>query len=121
MAKGKIWRAIPGVGLCTRLISRGREVKKKYTHNIWCTGKITIEEGRHPELHAVEKGAFPLKLNAFLSQTEALLFLVPAANIRKSERAMCRALQVEVLSIEQFRERLFQNIPITKIVLVGQA
>ena len=88
------------------LLNCSRNVRDQdWPHDIWCTGSITIADGKHPILQEVgHEHEFRLKLKAFLDAAQPEpLFLVPAANVQTSHHALCEQQQARLLSLETFQ------------------
>ncbi len=103
------------------LISRFREVKfEPLQGDIWCTGTVTMLEGKHPFLEAVDPGGFGIKLEAFLFEENTdTLFIVPAAVIHPSHEAFLTAQNtaLNVISLTQFKRYSVQEISERKTIL----
>ncbi|MCP4405413.1 MAG: hypothetical protein GY801_49945, partial [bacterium] len=95
---------------------------KDWPHDIWCTGSITIADGKHPVLQEVgHEHEFRLKLEAFLDGTQQdRLFLVPAANVQSSHTSLCEQHQARLLPLREFRNLARSDFFAQKTVLAIQ-
>ncbi len=88
--------------------------------DIWCTGTVTILDGKHPFLEAVDLSGFEIKLQAFLSQdNKDPLFIIPAAVIHPSHETLLKESekQVTVISLNQLQRLPAQDIFRGKTIL----
>ena len=94
-----------GLAYLFALINRSRKTCWPHSdQNIWCTGVIKFD-GDTPKVSNVFQNQFEGengKLQAFLKDTEARLFFVPAANMTADLRQDCKTKQVRVLSYAEF-------------------
>lgn len=104
------------LALIHRSRSPGLEEQDKI-RDIWCTGLISIREGR-ARLDAVDTEGFGIKLEAFLAQeNHDLLFIVPAPNMQPQQKTRCIDSNVRVLSLKDLKKGPLQRLLEQKTVL----
>ena len=106
-----------GLAYLLALIHRSRRTcweRNETSFDIWCTGTIEVAGGV-PMLNNVYRNLFSVKLQAFLMDQNAPLFIVPVANLEPKHRQLCRPLNVSILSLDQYSPA--QLSPETKAIL----
>lgn len=101
-----------GLAYLLALIKRSRPTRwddNEGVVDIWCTGTITMQ-GTQPCVDIVYHNLFDHKLAAFLADPQAMLFLVPVANLKSAHTVLCKQQAVALLSVEQF-----ENTPFTEL------
>ncbi|KPA12684.1 Sulphatase-modifying factor domain protein [Candidatus Magnetomorum sp. HK-1] len=68
--------------------------------NIWCTGSIK----QSCSLSSVFQNGFDLKLNAFISESEDKLFLVPFSNIKFIHEKKLNERNIRILSLKELKQ-----------------
>jgi hypothetical protein len=108
-----------GLAYLLALIYRSRTTiweKNGRSLDIWCTGAIEVVAGM-PMLHNVYRNLFAIKLQAFLDEQDAPLFIVPVANIEPQHRQLFRQQHVTVRSLDQGFMPPIQEIVDRKTIL----
>ena len=108
-----------GLAYLLALIHRSRRTcweERGQSFDVWCTGTIEVAGGM-PILHNVYRNLFTVKLQAFLDEAKAPLFIVPIANIEAMQRRLCRQRKVSILSLEQYLHASEQKLSDTKTIL----
>ena len=108
-----------GLAYLLALIHRSRlscwEERGK-SFDLWCTGTIDVVGGM-PILHNVYRNLFAVKLQAFLDEKDAPLFIVPVANIEPKQRQFCRQQHINILSLEQYTQASEQQLDENRTIL----
>jgi len=90
----------------------------KVSGDVWCTGAVHIVSDR-PFLKEVFANLFDAKIQAFVSQTQDRLFIVPLANLKNRHMQMAESANVRVMSLSEFRrlsgKKVFEQKTILKI------
>ncbi len=100
-----------GLAYLLALIHRSRITVWEHNEqspDVWCTGSIDVV-GDKPLLNNVYRNLFTVKLQAFLADEHDELFIVPVANIESSHRELCRANNVNLLSLESASAPLLEK------------
>ncbi|GAK59162.1 uncharacterized protein U27_06138 [Candidatus Vecturithrix granuli] len=108
-----------GLAYLLALIHRSRRTlweQSGESLDIWCTGAIDAVGGM-PMLHNVYRNLFAVKLQAFLADAKASLFIVPVANLEPKYRQLCRQKDVRVLSLDQCSKASIQEMVRRKTIL----
>lgn len=101
-------------------ISCHREVKMVCSGDVWCTGKIELNDVQEPRLIFLGSPGVFAKLQAFLAPTnQDSLFFLPAKDIQKRHRILCEEHHVPLASLSKFQANYQDNKPIdSKLVIM---
>jgi len=88
------------------------------TGDIWCTGKININNEGDPFIERVNDSVFKVKLKVFLSEkNKDKLFVVPKANILDDYENLFENEDVKVITIKQFNIAKYIKSSGKKVIL----